>query len=47
MVDAVRPTVESVPIVPLVAARFVDEAFVAKKFVVVAAVPVAFTKVKF
>jgi hypothetical protein len=41
------PLIVRLPRLPVVANRLVEEAVVAKLFVVVAAVPVAFTKVKF
>jgi len=43
----VSPPTVKVPMVPVVPKRFVVDAVVAKKFVVVAAVPVAFWKLKF
>jgi len=44
--ELIRPEVIA-PVFSEVERRFVDDAVVAKKFVVVAEVPVAFTKVKF
>jgi len=46
-VMVVVAVVVRVPILPLAEKRLVDDAVVEKKFVVVALVPVAFTKVKF
>jgi len=43
----VQEVTVSEPMVAALAKRFVEEALVAKKFVVVAEVPVPFTKVKF
>ena len=45
--ETVSEPPESVPNVPVLERKSVEEAFVVKKFVVVAEVPVAFTKVKF